>query len=82
MLHHILTNLTQGMQQAGMGAPAGEGNAFNIELPMGGQVLFGNPGDYAWGPGGLDAVISQVSFICVQTFQLHTLQFVCIVLVD
>jgi len=31
----------------------------NIEFPLF-QVLHGHPGDYAWGSGGLDAVISQL----------------------
>ena len=26
--------------------------------------LYGNPGDYAWGSGGLDAIITQVSLNC------------------
>ena len=27
---------------------------------LGGMGLAGNPGDYAWGPGGLDSIITQV----------------------
>ena len=31
--------------------------------------LYGNPGDYAWGAGGLDSIITQVSatFVSVPT---------------
>ncbi len=31
-------------------------SAFNL-----GGAMYGNPGDYAWGAGGLDAIITQVS---------------------
>ena len=29
-------------------------------LPPGGGVLYGNPGDYAWGRGGLDVIVTQL----------------------
>ena len=37
--------------------------------------MAGNPGDYAWGPGGLDAIITQVrtEFRAVGCYLLETL---------
>ena len=54
LITHLLTGLTGG---GGGGHPAiFLGNMAG--MPGG---LHGNPGDYAWGPEGLDAIISQVS---------------------
>jgi E3 ubiquitin-protein ligase RNF115/126 len=47
----LLSNLT-GVQFAAAGGPAG------VFVP--GLHLYGNPGDYAWGRGGLDAVVTSL----------------------
>ncbi|RWS18027.1 E3 ubiquitin-protein ligase RNF115-like isoform X1 [Dinothrombium tinctorium] len=45
--------------RSGNGGRRGEFINFDYQFPLF-QVLHGNPGDYAWGSGGLDAVISQL----------------------
>lgn len=47
-----------GRGRGGRGAP-GNIMSFDFPFPLL-QVLHGNPGDYAWGQGGIDAVITQV----------------------
>jgi len=45
----------------GRGARGAHGNIINLDFPFPLlQVLHGNPGDYAWGQGGIDAVITQL----------------------
>jgi len=66
MIANILQNLTQGGGGGGgtflggipitVGGPGGAMGGF----PMNMFQIHGNPGDYAWGSGGLDAVISQL----------------------
>lgn len=68
MIASILQNLTGGggggaaFMTGGIPIAVGEGggggNLFG--LPMNMFQIHGNPGDYAWGSGGLDAVISQL----------------------
>jgi len=53
ILEQLVGNL-MGLQHAGNGQQQGR------PLHMPGLQLYGNPGDYAWGHGGLDAVISQL----------------------
>lgn len=63
-LQQVITNMVAG----GLEAPQGMGGRPNvrfqgpvIEFPFPlVQLLHGNPGDYAWGSGGLDAVITQL----------------------
>ena len=46
----------------GGGINMGARGLINIDFPLPlFQVLHGNPGDYAWGEGGLNEIISQVS---------------------
>jgi hypothetical protein len=63
LFQHILTNVASG-QFGGRegGVSVGGRGLINIDFPLPlFQVLHGNPGDYAWGQGGLDVVITQVS---------------------
>jgi len=54
MLQELLANLTG---QAFGGGDAGGG----IFVPGGhGMQMYGNPGDYAWGRGGLDGIVTQL----------------------
>jgi hypothetical protein len=62
LFQHILTNVASG-QFGGRegGVSVGGRGLINIDFPLPlFQVLHGNPGDYAWGQGGLDVVITQV----------------------
>lgn len=49
-----------GVQGAGAGPGAAQFHFVNPGGPGGGFHLHGNPGDYAWGRGGLDAIITQL----------------------
>ncbi|CAG2161936.1 unnamed protein product [Oppiella nova] len=62
LFQHILTNVASG-QLAGRegGVNVGARGLINIDFPLPlFQVLHGNPGDYAWGEGGLNEIISQL----------------------
>lgn len=61
-LHQVLTNVVgAGVAQAG---PTGSRSVINIDMPFPlFNFLHGSPGDYAWGSGGLDAVITQVRLL-------------------
>ena len=62
-LQDFIVNLA-GMEFNGGGAGAGPGPRFHFIGPGAGPgpglQLHGNPGDYAWGRGGLDAIITQL----------------------
>ena len=63
ILQQLLTNVVT--SAPGSGGP-GQGPfralaSIGVDIPIPFlQVLHGNPGDYAWGSGGLDAVVSQL----------------------
>ena len=69
MITNILHNLTQGGGAGGgtflggipihVGGGGGGGGAMG-GFPYNMFQIHGNPGDYAWGSGGLDTVISQL----------------------
>ena len=54
IIHQILSNVASGALNPSRGAGAAD-----LSLPLF-QVLHGDPGDYVWGAGGLDSVISQL----------------------
>ena len=51
-LQSLISNLT-GMQGPGQ-------FQFMMGGPPGSNVMYGNPGDYAWGRGGFDAIVTQL----------------------
>jgi len=51
-LHSLISNLT-GMHGPGQ-------FQFMMGGPPGSNVMYGNPGDYAWGRGGFDAIVTQL----------------------
>lgn len=60
ILQQILTNVVTG-REPGSQRPFRALASIGVDIPVPFlQVLHGNPGDYAWGSGGLDAVISQL----------------------
>ena len=62
IINHLLQTLTQGglfPAEAGGGGMAGVG-ALGGGIPLGLIHLHGNPGDYAWGTDGLDAIVTQL----------------------
>ena len=71
----MIANILQNLTQSGSSGGGGGGGAFltgGIPITVGGAggamggfpmnmfQIHGNPGDYAWGSGGLDAIISQL----------------------
>lgn len=56
----ILNSSGGGGNRGRGGNHRGRGNDFTFPVF---QLLHGNPGDYAWGTTGLDAVITQVSLL-------------------
>jgi len=74
-LQDMIANILQNLTQSGSSGGGGGGGAFltgGIPITVGGAggamggfpmnmfQIHGNPGDYAWGSGGLDAIISQL----------------------
>ncbi|XP_054160461.1 E3 ubiquitin-protein ligase RNF115-like [Oppia nitens] len=65
LFQQILANMTSGQMPGRDGSGGGGGGVargmINIDFPLPlFQVLHGNPGDYAWGEGGLNEIISQL----------------------
>ncbi|CAG2100337.1 unnamed protein product [Medioppia subpectinata] len=63
LFQHILTNVASGQLASGREGAVNMGarGLINIDFPLPlFQVLHGNPGDYAWGEGGLNEIISQL----------------------
>ena len=45
------------------GGPGGGGGGIQFHIGgggPGGNVMYGNPGDYVWGRGGFDAIVTQL----------------------
>ena len=71
LFQHILQNVASGQLTPREGGSTGRG-LINIDFPLPlFQVLHGNPGDYAWGEGGLNEIITQVCFDICFGFNLN-----------
>ncbi|CAL4117120.1 unnamed protein product, partial [Meganyctiphanes norvegica] len=65
LLHDLIMQMTSGVIEASVGGADLAGLPVGFDLPgfpvqLVASNLAGNPGDYAWGRGGLDAIITQL----------------------
>ncbi|XP_066938454.1 E3 ubiquitin-protein ligase RNF126-B-like isoform X2 [Macrobrachium rosenbergii] len=64
LIHDLIMQMTTGVIEASVGGPEFAGAPIGIDLPgfpvLVASNLASNPGDYAWGRGGLDAIITQL----------------------
>ena len=62
---HFLRSLISNLTGVPIGGPGGGGGHIHFTLGgggggPGGNVMYGNPGDYVWGRGGFDAIVTQL----------------------
>ncbi|XP_069987411.1 E3 ubiquitin-protein ligase RNF126-B [Penaeus vannamei] len=64
LIHDLIMQMTSGVIEASVGAGDFPGAQVGFDLPgfpvLVASNLASNPGDYAWGRGGLDAIITQL----------------------